>query len=152
MVENQRSFFTGLFYLTFGAGTAFVAWGYDIGTLYNMGSGFFPFSVGVALVLVGLSVLAGSFGRSGNRETIGKWPIKSLALILLAVVLFGVLLEPAGLVVAIPVLLGVSFYAHPDFNWKELLFLVVLLLPFSLFVFVYLLGLNFPLLPTVLTQ
>lgn len=73
--------------------------------------------------------------------------MKSLAIALVSVVLFALLLDPLGLLVAIPVLLGVSALAHPEFSWRALLLLVILLVPFTWVVFVVLLGLQFPLLP-----
>ncbi len=54
MIGHQKNFVTGLIYLALGAATAIMSWGYDIGTAYNMGPGFFPFGIGVALTFVGL--------------------------------------------------------------------------------------------------
>ena len=152
MVINQKNFVTGLLYIAFGVAVAVMAAGYEIGTPYNMGPGFFPFGVGIALALVGGCVLVAALLPDATPSALGAWPLKSLAIVLGSVVLFGLLLEPLGLLVAVPVLLGVSALAHPDFSWRALLLLVVILVPFTWVVFVLLLGLQFPLLPSFLTQ
>lgn len=148
MIANQKNFVTGMVYFVFGTTVAIMSWGYEIGTPYNMGPGFFPFGVGVALALTGCFVFISSILPGATQSSIGSWPLKQLAIVILSVVLFGLLLEPMGLLVAVPVLLGVSFYAHPDFSWRELLLLIVLLVPFTWVVFVLLLGLQFPLWPS----
>jgi hypothetical protein len=125
-----------------------MSWGYEIGTPYRMGPGFFPFGVGVALAITGGLILIPAVLPGATPSAIGSWPLKRLFLVLLSVVLFGVLLERFGLVVAIPVLLGVSFYAHPEFSWRELMLLIAVLLPFTWVVFVLLLRLQFPMWPS----
>lgn len=151
MVANQKNFATGLLYSGLGSVAAFVSWGYEIGTPYNMGPGFFPFGVGIALALTGLVVLASAITPNASHTTIGDLHLKGLVIVLGSVVLFGLLLEPLGLVVAVPVLLGVSFYAHPDFSWRELAMLIAFFVPFVWVVFVYMLGLQFPLLPAFMS-
>ena len=147
MVANQKNVVTGLLYIVLGVTVAIAAAGYEIGTAYNMGPGFFPFGVGIALAIVGVCVLATAMLPGALPSQLGAWPLKSLAIVLVSVVLFALLLEPLGLLIAVPVLLGISALAHPDFSWRELLLLVVLLVPFTWVVFVVLLGLQFPLLP-----
>jgi hypothetical protein len=150
MVANQKNFVTGLLYLALGAATAIMSWGYNIGTPYNMGPGFFPFGVGLALAFVGICVFISAVVPGAKHSPIGNLAIKRLAIVLASVVLFGLVLEPLGLIIAVPLLLGVSFYAHQDFSWRELGLLVLVLVPFTWLVFVYLLGLQFPLLPSFL--
>jgi hypothetical protein len=152
MLVNQKNVATGLLYIVFGAAAAIMSFGYEIGTPYNMGPGFFPFGVGIALVIVGLCVMVPALLPSATPEAIGSWPLKTLAIVLGSVVLFGLMLEPLGLFMAVPALLVVSALAHPQFSWREVLLLVVLLVPFTWIVFVLLLGLQFPLLPWFLAQ
>jgi hypothetical protein len=150
MIVHQKNFATGVLYILFGAGAAIMASSYEIGTPYNMGPGFFPFGVGVALVIVGLCLLVPALLPGATPSVIGPFSIKTLAIVLGSVVLFGLMLEPLGLALAVPALLVVSASAHPQFSWRETLLLVVLLVPFVWVVFVVLLGLQFPLLPAFL--
>jgi hypothetical protein len=152
MAVNQKNVVTGLLYIVFGGAAAIMSFGYEIGTPYNMGPGFFPFGVAIILGIMGLCVLVPAVLSSATPSPIGSWPLKTLAIVLGSVVLFGLLLEPLGLLVAASVLLAVSAFAHPEFSWRAVLLLVVLLVPFTWVVFVFLLGLQFPLLPSFLAQ
>ena len=151
MVANQKNFVTGLLYIVFGVAVAIASAGYEIGTPYNMGPGFFPFGVGITLAIVGTCVFVTAILPTATPSPIGAWPLKKLAIVVASVVLFGLLLEPLGLLVAVPVLLGVSALAHPEFSLRTVLILVVFLVPFTWVVFVLMLGLQFPLLPYFLT-
>lgn len=152
MAINQKNFVAGLLYIVFGVTVAIAAAGYEIGTPYNMGPGFFPFGTGIALAIVGACVLGAAVLPGLSPSGLGTWQFKNLAIILSSVVLFGLVLEPLGLVIAIPVLLAVSSFAHPEFSWRTLLLLVLFLLPFTWAIFVLLLGLQFPLLPYFMTS
>jgi hypothetical protein len=75
-----------------------------------------------------------------------------LAVIASAVCLFGALIEPFGLVVALAVLTGLSSWAGPQFRPMETLALTAALIVFSIGVFAYALGLPLTLWPTILTS
>ena len=147
-IADQRNFVAGLLYFVFGTAVAIGSAQYPIGDAAHMGPGYFPLGVGVLLAITGLCVLGTALAQHA-RTTVGLWPLKNCAIVLVAVILFGLLLEPMGLIVAIPVLLGISALAHPEFSWRTVLVLIVVLLPMTWVLFVALLGLQFPLLPTI---
>jgi Tripartite tricarboxylate transporter TctB family len=151
-VADQKNFVTGLFYIAFGTAVAVGASRYQIGTADRMGPGYFPIGVGLALALTGLFVIASALSPGALRTQLGSWPLKNLAIVLGAVVLFGLLIEPMGLIIALPVLVGVSALAHPDFSWRMVLLSIIILLPLTWAIFVALLGLQFPFLPSFLMQ
>lgn len=146
-IANQKNFFAGLFYIAFGLAVAIMASGYDIGSATSMGPGYFPFGVGLLLVLTGTVVLVAALGRHPDSEGIGALALKKTGIILLAVVLFGLLLQPLGLVVAVPVLIGVSALAHHEFSWRTVLVVIGLMVPGVWAIFVALLGLPIPFWP-----
>lgn len=78
---------------------------------------------------------------------IGAFGPRSMFLVLLAVVIFGYALKPLGLVLAVVVLIVLSAVGGHDFRKKEIVILTVLLVIFSVFVFVKGLGLPFNLWP-----
>ncbi|ATX64508.1 tripartite tricarboxylate transporter TctB family protein [Roseinatronobacter bogoriensis] len=86
----------GLILAMIGIGAAFYAWqNYDLGTLRQMGPGFFPVAMGVALCGFGLIIaLPGLWRRSEGVP----FDIASLLLILAAVLVFGLALPRLGLV------------------------------------------------------
>jgi uncharacterized membrane protein len=72
-----------------------------------------------------------------------------LVIIATAVCLFGLLIEPLGLVVSIAVLTGLSASAGPQFRLLETVALAAVLIAFSIGVFVYALGLPLAIWPSL---
>ena len=110
-----------------------------MGSAGRMGPAYFPSVLGTLLAVIGLIGIIRSFIVVG--EPIGRFYMKELLMILSAILLFGFLMRGAGLVPAILVLIFLSAYAGPKFNWKEVSMLAVGLAVFAVLVFVKLLGL-----------
>jgi hypothetical protein len=72
---------------------------------------------------------------------------KGLVLITAATVAYGYLMKPLGLVIATAALVFISAYGGHEFRWKEVAVLFVILIIFSVLVFVKGLTLPFPLWP-----
>jgi hypothetical protein len=72
---------------------------------------------------------------------------KPLVLISAACVIYGYLMKPLGLILATLLLVFVSAFAGHEFKWKEVVILYVILIVFSLLVFVKGLTLPFPICP-----
>jgi hypothetical protein len=72
---------------------------------------------------------------------------KGLVMITAATVAYGYLMKPLGLVVATAALVFISAYGGHEFKWKEVAVLFVILIIFSVLVFVKGLTLPFPLWP-----
>ena len=72
---------------------------------------------------------------------------KALVLILASSLAFAYLLKPLGLVIASVVLIFISAYGGHEFKWKEVAILAVVLVIFSVLVFVKGLTLPFPVCP-----
>ncbi len=73
---------------------------------------------------------------------------KALALILASSLAFAYLLKPLGLVLASVILIFVSAFGGHEFKWKEVTILSVVLVLFSVLVFVKALTLPFPVCPS----
>jgi len=72
---------------------------------------------------------------------------KGLVLITAATVAYGYLMKPLGLVVSTAALVFISAYGGHEFKWKEVAILFVILIIFSVLVFVKGLTLPFPIWP-----
>ena len=72
---------------------------------------------------------------------------KALVLILASSLAFAYLLKPLGLVVASIVVIFISAYGGHEFKWKEVTILAIVLVIFSVLVFVKALTLPFPVCP-----
>src|SRR5690606_20786794 len=94
------------------------------------------------LVFIGFVSLVRSFFRDG--EPVGYLAWKRLALISLAVVLFGLIVRGAGLVVAIYVIATVGAYASRKFKWLPTVLLATGLVVFCVLAFIQGLGIPLP--------
>jgi hypothetical protein len=76
--------------------------------------------------------------------------LRPIFFISLALILFGYLMKPLGFVIACVLLIVVSAFGGHEFRWKEVTLLSVLMVIFSVLVFVKGLTLPFPLWPAFL--
>jgi hypothetical protein len=151
-IRNQRDFGAGIMYMVIGLFFAIIATRYNMGTAAKMGPGYFPFYLGLLMVLLGLLVLVRSMGAKATIEAIPKFNWKIIIQITGAVVLYALLLPRMGFLVAVVVLVLVSASASKDFTWKGSLLNATFLVIFTYSVFVVGLKLQFPLLPAFLQQ
>jgi hypothetical protein len=97
MPRGLKDILAGLVFAAFGLAFAVSATAYPIGTTVRMGPGYFPLVLGGLLVLLGGLVVAKGF-VAGEEGTIGALPWRALALILGAVLFFGLTVRGLGLV------------------------------------------------------
>jgi hypothetical protein len=142
--QNNRDFWAGLMFFLFGAAAVFVARDYPFGRLLRMGSGFFPTLMGVILMLFGVYIMFK--GLRWNKKIEGSWSIRALIALPLITVLFGVLMDRAGFIPALAALAFGSAAAGKEFKWGEVLLLTAFMTGLSVAVFVWGLGLPYPLL------
>ncbi len=147
-IRNQKDVAAGALYVLFGAAFSLGALNYRVGDAAGMGPGWFPFAVGVLLVLVGLVTAVSGMRPSATPETVQRPKFGALAWIIGAVVLFGLLLKPAGLVLSLAVLVVVSSRASHEFSWRGALATAVALILFSTAVFIWGINLQLPLWPS----
>jgi hypothetical protein len=143
-IRHPKDFWAGIIFLIFGLAAVIIGRDYTMGTAGRMGPGYFPTILGGLLALIGLAATIRSFLRPG--EAIGKFYIKNLLLVSVAVLLFGFLMRDAGLLPAVIAIVMVSAYASPKFTWLSTLLIALGLSAFCVLVFVKLLGLPMPIL------
>lgn len=141
--RNNQDFWTGLLFIAIGAAALFIARTYPFGTTLRMGPGYFPSVLGGILILFGIYILLR--GLRANEKIEGSWSLRPLILLPLSMVLFGLLMKHAGFVPALVCLVFGSAYAGLEFKFKEILLLSVLLTTLSIGVFIWGLGLPYPL-------
>jgi hypothetical protein len=149
-IRNQKDFAAGLIYLATGAGFSIGALSYRMGDPARMGPGFFPFWLGILLAVVGVVTALTGLQRTAVPERIKRLELGPIAWILGAVVLYGLLLQTAGLVLSLVALVLVSSRASHEFTWRGALVSAVLLVIFSIGVFIYGINLQIPLWPAAL--
>jgi len=143
-VLRNKDFWSGAMLIATGVATVAIARNYPLGTSLRMGPGYFPSMLGGLLVLGGLYLLVKGL-RSGDEIEHG-WSFRALILLPLSLVLFGFLMDRAGFIPAIIVLIFGSAAAGREFSFIEVLALAVGLTVLSVLVFIWGLGLPYPLL------
>src|SRR4051812_35594555 len=99
-IKNQKDLGAGLLYLVFGAVGFFIALDYGFGQASRMGPGYFPSVLSGLLMLFGAAAIVRSF-VSKHPEQVGAFAWKPLFFVCGSTVLFGLLLNGAGLIVAL---------------------------------------------------
>lgn len=149
-IRNQKDVAAGLIYALAGAGFSLGALDYKMGDPARMGPGWFPFWIGILLLAVGAATAAAGLRPTASEDKVKRPDFGALAWIIGAVVLFGLLLQPLGLVLALLALVLVSSLASHEFRWRSAFLTAVALILFSGAVFVWGISLQIPLWPTFL--
>jgi hypothetical protein len=143
-LARSKDFWAGAMLIAIGLSAMAVARDYAFGTTLRMGPGYFPTMLGGALALFGLHL--GVRGLRGAGERIeGGWSLRALIVIPLSFVLFGMLIDRAGFVPAVAILIVGSAAAGPEFKLREVALLALLLTALCTAVFVWGIGLPYPL-------
>lgn len=125
----------------------------DFGTFDMMGPGFVPITLAVALLALGLVLIAGAVTGDGEGQKIDLPPgvLRAVLVIFAAIVAFVLLLEPAGYVLSVAALIVIAGMASTERRLGEIAIAAVILSAVTAVVFVALLGLPMPLWPGVLS-
>ena len=148
-IRDRRAFVAGAFFVTVAVFFYAVALGYAPGTTARMGPGYFPRLLSMVLAAIGLLVMAGAMRPKAEMVRLRAWDVRGLLWVTGSVMLFAFLLHPLGFVISLFVLIIVSSKASPEFTWKGALANATVLIVLCVGVFVYGLGLRFPLWPTL---
>lgn len=140
---RNKDVWAGLLLVATGGSAVFIARDYTFGTALRMGPGYFPIVLGVLLILFGLYFLGA--GLMHNEKIEGAWPLRALVIVPLSLVLFGLLVESTGFVPAMMVLVFGSALASTEFRLVEVLLFSVFLTALCVAVFIWGLGLPYPL-------
>ena len=146
-IRNARDFCGGALLVALGVFALVIARGYPMGAASRMGPGYFPDMLGMLLVVIGGVLIVTSLKRDGPG--LPRWPWRPTVIVLGAVVLFGAIVEYAGLAVSTVLLVFLASMANSEFRWKEALASGVLLSLLASLVFVEGLKVQLPLWPVV---
>ena len=160
-IKSQQDWWAGLMFIAFGVFFIVVALGtpeffdkivgsrlipgYQMGSSVRMGPAYFPVVLGGMLAFLGLLVLLDSIVEAGPR--VAKFHFRPLLFIAVSSLAFAYLLKPLGLVLASVALVFISAFGGHEFKWKEVAIMSVVLVIFSVLVFVKALSLPFPICP-----
>jgi hypothetical protein len=142
-VRDGRSLGAGLLFGGIGLAAALYAHRYPLGDPGQMGPGFFPTMLALALVVLGAINVVRSLTVQG--DALGRVAFRPLLLVCAGVALFALGVDRIGLVASILLLVAIGALAAPRPRLGEAAVLAVLLALLSAAVFVYALKLPFTL-------
>jgi len=142
-LNANMDFLAGLLLLTIGAGAFYMALDFPFGSALRMGPGFFPRVL--AGILMGFGVFVLARGLVQKEPVEGRWGFKPLAFLIASLVAFGWSMEHLGFLPALAVLFVLAAAASHEFRWIEVLLLALFMSGFAYLVFIWGLGLPYPL-------
>ena len=140
--RHNRDFWAGVCYIGLGAVAMWIARDYPFGSALRMGPGYFPSVLGGIMIAFGIAVVL--MGVKNNERIKPGFSLRALIVLPLATVVFGVTMEHAGFIPALLLLIPVSAAASKEFKWVEVGLLTVGLTIMSLAIFIWGLGLPYP--------
>lgn len=147
MPIRSRPLFVGLFFLAV-AGIFFVqSLSHVLGTARAMGPAFFPRVTSITLALIGCLIIVRGLRPAARDDLIEAWNPRTLSTIAGSVVVFALLLRPAGLIGAIVAMVFFARLSSRRFHWLGSIVLGLALAALCAIIFVYSLGVRLPLLP-----
>lgn len=148
-IKSPKDFWAGIMFIAIGLFFVTVAqMNYQMGTAVRMGPGYFPTVLGGMLAVLGAIVLFDSFVLTGDK--VAKFHFRPLLFILASSLAFAYLLKPLGLALASIALIFIAAFGGHEFKFKEVAILSVVLVIFSVVVFVKGLTLPFPICPAII--
>ena len=144
-IYNNKDFYAGLIFALFGIFALFLARGYQMGNAMVMGPGYFPTVLGGGLAFLGFVIAFRSIWLGGKAIT--PWVARPLILVLGSVVLFALVIQPLGLVLATLLIILISSLGSREFRIIEVSIFSLVLAVLAAGVFVYGIGLPINLWP-----
>ena len=130
---------SGLLFLAIGLFGIIYGSRYRMGSATHMGPGYFPVVVAAIVALLGLISVATSLQRGGNARQ-ADWHVIPLLCVLAGIVAFGLLVERAGLVLAIAAVVALGCYQRLASRPWEVLAIGIVLIGMSVGLFIHGLG------------
>jgi hypothetical protein len=137
-VKHPQDFWAGLLFFVIGCAFAWVARNYAFGAATRMGPGYLP-SV-LSWMLIGLGAFLTLRGMIESGSAIQPSLIRPQIFVILAIVVFGLLIERLGLAPTVVVAAVIAALATTEMRWVETLILAAGLATLCVILFVKLLG------------
>lgn len=147
-ILSPKDFWAGMMFSAIGAFFMVIARDYRMGRATSMGPAYFPTLLAGLLTLIGCILLFKSTVVKGDK--ISLMSLRPLFFIILSLLVFGYVIKPLGMMVALVCLIFISAYAGHEFKLKEIIILSGAMIIFSIVVFVKGIGLPFAIWPSFL--
>ena len=133
-VRSPKDLISGLMFIVIGIGAIAIASNYTLGTAARMGPGYFPRILGILMIALGAILALRSLRLRG--EPLPGWKWRPLVVVLGSTIVFGLIVNYAGLVLSTILLIVMSSAASHEFRPKEAVISGILLSALAVGVFV----------------
>jgi hypothetical protein len=117
VVRSPKDLVAGLLFIAAGIAAIAIAANYTLGTAARMGPGYFPRVLGMLLIVLGAILAARSLRLTGPPLPGWKW--RPVLVTLGSVVMFGLIVNHAGLVISTILLIVMASAASHEFRPRE---------------------------------
>ena len=146
-IGNRQRFASGLIFLAIGAFGMIDGARYRLGSATHMGPGYFPFVVSAIIALLGVASAVTSL-RATPPKRVVVWHLIPLICVMAGIVAFGLLVERAGLVLAIAAVVVLGCYQRLLSRPWEVLVIGIVLVVMSVGLFIHGLGMPWQTFPS----
>ena len=144
-IKSSKDFATGLLFLAIGIGAYYIGSTYNMGTPQRPGTGVLPRILAWCLMGSGLLLVVQAMLQQGPK--LDAWAWRPLIMVTMATVAFSLLVDRAGLVIAMIVTMTLAALGTHETRWREFAMFMVLMLAIGLGIFIYGLGMPIKVLP-----
>lgn len=130
----------GLMFGALGLAGLFIGRNYPAGSSLDMGPGYIPRAVAAGLLVTGLALAVRGAGWRPKRWP--AFPLRAAGGVTLAILLFGLLVERAGLFVACLACVLAAALGDPQARWREVPVVALVFAGFAAVLFGYVLRLS----------
>jgi hypothetical protein len=134
VVRSPKDLVAGLLFIATGIASIAIATNYTLGTAARMGPGYFPRILGILMIVLGGILAVRSLRVSGSPLPGWKW--RPVLVALGSVVMFGLIVNHAGLVVSTILLIVLASAASHEFRPREAVISGIVLAALAVGVFV----------------
>ncbi len=142
-IGHPENFWSGIMFIGFGVLAIYVSLDYPMGSAMRMGPGYFPTWLGGLMILFGALILATSFKLQGEKIRGFAW--RQLGFLAAGFACFAFFIDRIGFILSLLMLVVLSAAAGRTFKLTEVLIMAAVLITGCIGLFVYALGLPFPL-------
>lgn len=144
-IKSSQDLATGLLFLVVGVGAYFIGSSYPMGTPQRLGTGVLPRILAWCLMGTGSLLVIKALAMEGTA--LSRWAWRPLIMVTLAAAAFALLVDRAGLIVAMLASMTLVALGTPETRWREYSAFAVLMLCVGAGVFVWGLGMPISILP-----
>jgi hypothetical protein len=146
-IKAGKDFWSGIMFMSFAVVELYIARGYSVGSSGEMGPGYFPVVLGIVLGALGLLLVARAI-ISGDEPVAGA-SLRPLLFLVVGVIVFGVTIEPLGLVLSLILTVAIAALAGRQSEPLEIALLAAALAALSVGIFHFALLLPLPIWPAM---